>query len=98
METLSPYAGAKIINALLKQYNIIDPKTDEVKVIPPQMIYNYASKGYIKNVNKKIKLEDLYEWAIKYFKKNFNIDLEAIADEEEAEESEVHEGQLALEI
>lgn len=61
VELVSPYAAAKLVNAILDEY--------ELKNIPPQMMYNYVAKGYIPSTDKKINVEDLHEWTIKYLSK-----------------------------
>ena len=68
--SMTPYAAAKIVNAALKEYGIIDPKTDETKVIPPQMMYTYAKKSYIgTDESGKITDEGLQVWLVKYLQK-----------------------------
>jgi hypothetical protein len=68
--SMTPYAAAKIVNAALKEYQVIDTKTDEIKIIPPQMMYTYAKKSYIAtDDNGKITEEGLQEWIIKYLTK-----------------------------
>lgn len=60
--TLTPYACAKIVNAELEKLGIN-------KQLPPQMLYTYVSKGYIKSTEKKVALEDLQEWFVGYVTK-----------------------------
>lgn len=65
--TVSPYAAAKLVNEILSGYGL--------KNIPPQMMYNYVAKGYIPSTDKKINVEDLHEWTIKYLtKKGINVE------------------------
>jgi hypothetical protein len=63
MSTMTPYAAAKIVNATLEAEGI-------EKVIPPQMMYTYAKKGYVASVlvdnKKRITEEGLQEWLQKY--------------------------------
>lgn len=61
VETVSPYAAAKLVNAVLVEVGL--------KEIPPQMMYNYVKKGYIPSVDKKINVSDLHEWTTKYLAK-----------------------------
>jgi hypothetical protein len=69
LTTVTPYVAAKIVNAALSEHDVIDPKTDQIKIIPPQMMYTYARKGYISTTDKKINLEGekgLQEWLQAY--------------------------------
>jgi hypothetical protein len=50
--TLTPYACAKIANETIKERGF-------EKELPPQMFYNYVSKGYIKSTDKKVSRSDL---------------------------------------
>jgi hypothetical protein len=81
----TPYAAAKILNAVLAE--------NEIKAIPPQMVYNYCKKGYIKSstVNGKIVVDEgsFAEWSVKYLAKK------GVAMITETTEVE---GQLQLEI
>ena len=58
----SGYAAAKVVNERLT--------SEGLKNIPPQMIYNYVSKGYIParkiNGKKVIASEDLAAWLETY--------------------------------
>lgn len=89
MTTLTPYAAAKIVNEILVNLGVD-------KVLPPQMLYTYAKKGYIATqlVDGKIRITEagLQEWVVKYVKKNFKIDITATAPETE----EVHEDQMTI--
>lgn len=62
---MTPYGAAKIVNSILVE--------NEIKTIPPQMVYNYAKKGYIvsSTVEGKIDIDekDLMTWLIKYLAK-----------------------------
>ena len=64
--TYSPYLAAKKVNAQLKEMGI-------TKTLPPQMLYNYVGKGYIKSVvvdgKKRVTDEALAEWFVKYVAK-----------------------------
>jgi hypothetical protein len=44
MTEMTSYKAAKLVNIELKKF--------EIKEIPPQMIYNYVGKGYIKSVDR----------------------------------------------
>lgn len=81
---MTPYAGSKIVNEILKENGI--------KEIPPQMVYNYSKKGYIVSgtLNGKIDIteENLMVWIVKYLAKK---GVEVITDTEV-------EGQLQLEV
>ena len=59
---MTPYAAAKIVNALLAEAGID-------KVLPPQMFYTYAKKGYIPATDGRIAEADLAAWAEKYIAK-----------------------------
>lgn len=73
MSILTPYAAAKIVNTELENLHI-------EKTLPPQMIYQYVTKGYIPSVlvegKKRIKEEDLRTWFVTYVQKNFNTKIE----------------------
>jgi hypothetical protein len=66
---MTPYAASKIVNATLKTEGLD-------KKVPPQMIYSYVSKGYIKSVDvdgkKRVTEETLQEWLVKYVAKLSN--------------------------
>lgn len=61
----TPYAAHKIVNSILDRH--------ELKNIPPQMMYNYVKKGYIKSENGLISDENLQEWVVKYMTKKVAI-------------------------
>lgn len=88
-ELYTPYQAAKLVNAVLDEHGI--------KNIPPQMMYNYVGKGYIESTlvdgKKKVTLESVQSWLIKYLEKK-GIKLET----DENVETEVHEDQLELDI
>lgn len=82
MTTMTPYAAAKIVNAALLEHGL------DIQ-IPPQMMYNYARKGYIQTVEvdgrNQIVLEGekgLSEWLQKYLTKK------GVKFEDETEETE----------
>jgi hypothetical protein len=64
--SMTPYAAAKIVNATLDAEGI-------EKVIPPQMMYTYANKGYVKSVTvdgkRRITEDGLNEWLLGYVNK-----------------------------
>jgi hypothetical protein len=60
----TPYKAAKVVNAQLKDLGI-------EKVLPPQMFYTYVAKGFIPSTDKMISEEDLRDWFLKYYNKNF---------------------------
>jgi|SRR5262245_8578240 len=66
MSIMTPYAAHNIVNARLR-----DEGLD--KVIPPQMMYQYAKKGYVDTVlvggKKRITSEDLQKWLDGYVAK-----------------------------
>lgn len=66
MSTMTPYAAAKIVNAAIAKEGIS-------KEIPPQMIYNYVGKGYIRSElvdgKKRVTDEGLNEWLLGYINK-----------------------------
>jgi hypothetical protein len=66
MSSMTPYKAAKIVNAALVTEGI-------EKVIPPQMMYTYANKGYVKSVTvdgkKRITKDGLDEWLVGYINK-----------------------------
>lgn len=60
---MTPYKAAKLVNLALKE-NGID------KEIPPQMMYNYTSKGFIKkNADGTVNEESFAKWLQKYLEK-----------------------------
>lgn len=61
--TYTPYAMCKIVNELLRAFEID-------KQLPPQMFYTYAKKQYIVNDNKIIKAEHAIAFTVKYITKN----------------------------
>jgi hypothetical protein len=58
----TPYQFAKEVNQVLA-------KVGADKVLPPQMMYTYVSKGYIKAVDRVIDNDTAVEWATKYVTK-----------------------------
>lgn len=66
MTTMTPYAATKLVNAALEEAGL-------EKAIPPQMMYTYANKGYIKSVKVDGKVRvtqaSLDEWLTKYINK-----------------------------
>lgn len=58
---LTGYAVAKKVNELLV--------SADLKVIPPQMVYNYISKGYIASENGLVTVEEAARWASEYITK-----------------------------
>jgi hypothetical protein len=63
MNTMTPYAATKIVNAALAAAGVD-------KTLPPQMLYNYAKKGYIPtSADGKISEADLEAWLTKYLAK-----------------------------
>jgi hypothetical protein len=86
IELVSPYAAAKIVNGWLA--------TDGVqKKLPPQMLYMYVSKGYIKSVEmpegskcKRMVSEDqLATWYAGYMKKTSPVQVEEVEEIENIE-------------
>lgn len=67
-ETYSPYALAKVVNKILSDAQI-------EKQLPPQMFYQYTSKGRIATINdergskRQVAREDAIEWTEKYLSK-----------------------------
>jgi hypothetical protein len=65
-ETMTPYKAAALVNAQLKEQGF-------EKQLPPQMLYTYVSKGYIKSVEvdgkKRVTHEALTEWFVGYVAK-----------------------------
>lgn len=66
MQNLTPYACAKIVNTVIDDLN---KEGHELKNLPPQMFYNYVSKGMIPSTDKKVSEDDLQAWMVKYFTK-----------------------------
>jgi hypothetical protein len=64
--TMTPYAAATLINAQLKEMGF-------EKKLPPQMLYTYVGKGYIKSVEvdgkKRVTNEALATWFVGYVNK-----------------------------
>lgn len=65
-EALTPYQACQAVNGWLN-----DLWGGAHRGLPPQMIYNYVSKGYIKSIadvngKSRIRLNDLAEWFTKY--------------------------------
>jgi hypothetical protein len=71
----SPFQLAGIVNKLLAAAEIIDPKTDKIKVLPAPMFYTYTKKGYIKTINdnrgdgRKVAKDVAVEWTSAYLAK-----------------------------
>lgn len=64
--TVTLYAAAKIVNALLAEDGITNSDGTQKK-INPQMMYGYARKGYIKvDGEKKVSLGTIKEWYLGY--------------------------------
>ena len=65
------YEASKLVNEMLKIYN--ERNNTSFKSIPPQMIYNYKSKGYIPSVvingKEMILVEALESWFNSYITK-----------------------------
>lgn len=85
MKTFSPYAAAKIVNIWLDGDGIN-------KKLPPQMIYQYVTKGYIEHLvteaGKKVVSEQaLAIWYAKYTKKTETV--EEVQETEEVTDLEV---------
>lgn len=92
MELKTPYAAAKIANAVFAEAGI--------KEIPPQMVYNYVSKGMIPSTlvdgKKRVSEEDLQNWIKKYAaKKGYVVSFEDEIDEDE--QAEIDEDAKILE-
>jgi hypothetical protein len=64
--TMTPYAAAKLVNQQLQDMGL-------EKTLPPQMLYTYVSKGYIKsNVvdgKKRVTNQQLADWFAGYVTK-----------------------------
>jgi hypothetical protein len=54
----TPYQVATIINKIYAALEIEDIKTKMIKVIPPQMMYIYNSKGYLGDKGNKVVTKD----------------------------------------
>ena len=57
-ETYTGWKMTKVVNNILVNVGC--------NPIPPQMIYQYISKGYIKSVNKRVMKEVAIEWTEGY--------------------------------
>lgn len=73
VETLSPYKATTIVNELLAAAGVTD-KEGGIKKLPPQMLYQYCNKGYIKAAKDEagkwqITVPDLHEWVADYITK-----------------------------
>jgi hypothetical protein len=66
-EIYSPYAIAKVLNAMRKALGF-------EKELPPQMLYQYASKGMINGtkLSKRFARDEVQAFSIKYLKKALN--------------------------
>jgi len=88
MSTMTPYAAAKTVNAALDGAGLD-------KKIPPQMMYNYAAKGYVETVlvdgKKRITSEGLQTWLVGYINK-------LVGQTVEETDSNIDEDQLALDL
>ena len=70
MDKLNPSQCAKVVNAALAANEVIDPKTEEFKVLPAQMFYTYTKKGYIPtDENGLVNVDDLRTWFDGYLPK-----------------------------
>jgi len=85
MSNYTPYKCAKIVNEILKERNI-------ERSLPPQMFYNYVSKGYIPSTDKKVAHDELMKWFEGYFNKNI------LKVTETPNEDNIDENQLELEL
>jgi len=69
MTTMTPYAAAKIVNTKLADLGI-------AKKLPPQMLYTYVSKGYVKSTlvdgKPRVTEDQLAEWFAGYVAKLTN--------------------------
>jgi len=79
-KTLTAYAAANLVNALLKEDGVLT-SAGEQRTVQPQMLYNYVSKGTLPSVErvkpngktqKVIRLEDLAVWYAEYRDKLLN--------------------------
>jgi hypothetical protein len=72
VQILSPYKATQIVNEALAEAGLTD-KDGATKKLPPQMLYQYCNKGYIKatKVDGKwnITEEALAEWLTAYITK-----------------------------
>jgi hypothetical protein len=88
--TVTPYGAAKIVNAQLAELNIN-------KKLPPQMMYTYASKGYIPStkIDNKIQIDkdELAKWFVEYVQRNHKIENNNIEDD-----NNIDKDQLTLDI
>lgn len=70
---ITTYKALKMVNVWLEKEGVN-------KVLPDPMIFNYVKKGFIPSSvtkeGKRINEDDLKAWFTKYFKKNFNKDVE----------------------
>jgi len=79
--TMTPYAAAKLVNQQLADMGV-------EKVLPPQMLYTYVNKGYIKSVEvggkKKVTHQALADWFAGYVNKTTKATttIEIVADED----------------
>jgi hypothetical protein len=62
VQTITGYAAAKLVNHALAEAGVD-------KKIPPQMIYTYLRKGYIKSHNGLVVTESFAEWLQAYVTK-----------------------------
>jgi len=65
-KSYTPYGAAKLVNAELQELGH--------DTIPPQMVYQYVAKGYIKSFlnadgKRKVNESDLAEWFVGYLQK-----------------------------
>lgn len=86
--SMTPYAAAKIVNATLKSEGLS-------KKIPPQMMYNYASKGYVETKivdgKKRITEAGLQKWLVSYIAKLSGASVEET-------DSNIDENQMSLDF
>lgn len=91
-EDITPYQVHLVINETLQGLG-------EDRRIVPQMMYNYDRNGLIvkgqKN-QKRYTWAEVEAFAIRWFKKNYDVDLDATVTPEVEEESTEVEGQLEL--
>lgn len=68
VEIFSPYKISKVMNAIIQT---VDPNA---KDLPPQMFYQYASKGMLNGTKKSIRFTpaEVRAFAIKYLNKRFS--------------------------
>lgn len=71
MTLMTPYQCSKIFNQVLNEAGLENK--------PPQMLYNYVSKSMIPSTEiegkKRVAVEDLQKWIVKFMKKNYNIQI-----------------------